>query len=136
MDFPHTLTVFNQVGDEDEPTYIKSTIQYVLFVKDENTARNKLGIANADTITVYVPANVNEVNGKWYLESADYTKLSDTDKEGKYTFRKGDFISLGDTSLDELSINEYKNLNENIYEITGLSDYRFGGLPNLVLSAR
>ncbi len=135
MLFPHTITVFNRISeDDDTETYAKALVSNVLFVKDENTARNKLGLANADTVTVYVPQDCREASGKMLVDAAMYEQLQD--KSSSYCYRKGDYICFGDVSLDNLSINELKNITENVFEITGLADYRFGGLPNLVVSAK
>lgn len=135
MVFPHTITVFNRTSEEyDDEVYEKALVDNVLFIKDENTARNKLGLTNADTITIYIPRGSSEVTGKQLVSAADYESL--IDKSSSYCYRKGDFVCLGDVSLDGVSINELKNTTENVFEITGLSDYRFGGLPNLVLSAK
>lgn len=134
MLFVHTITIFNLISEDDEPIYQKSTIGKVLFVKDENTARNKLGVVDADSITVYIPKSAQEASGKALVDAADFERA--LDKSRLYTYRKGDFVCFGDVSLDGLSINELKNLTDNVFEITGLSDFRFGGLPNLVLSAK
>lgn len=134
MLYAHTITVFNRLSEDDDASYAKSVVTPVLFVLDENTARNKLGLVNADTVTVYIPQSCTEASGKALVDSFTYDQLAD--KSGYFTFKKGDYVSLGGVSLDGLSINEFKNTYGNIYEITGLADYRFGGLPNLVLSAK
>lgn len=135
MVFPHTITVFNRTSEEyDDEVYEKALVDNVLFIQDENTARNKLGLTNADTVTVYIPRGSSESSGKQLVSPATYENL--VDKSSSYCYRKGDFVCLGDISLDGVSINELKNTTGNVFEITGIADYRFGGLPNLVLSAR
>lgn len=133
MLFPHKVTIFNSLSEEDEE-YNRAVLQPALFILDENTGRNKLGLTNADTVTVYIPSSAVDLLGKQYVEPAAYNQM--TDKSGVYTFRKGDLVALGDIDLGSKTINEFKNTEENLYEITGRTDYRFGGLPNIVLSAK
>lgn len=133
MLFPHKVTIFNSLSEEDEE-YNRAVLQPVLFILDENTGRNKLGLTNADTVTVYIPSSAVDLLGKQYVEPAVYNQM--IDKSGVYTFRKGDLVALGDIDLGSKTINEFKNTEENLYEITGRTDYRFGGLPNIVLSAK
>ena len=133
MLFPHKVTIFNSLSEEDEE-YNRAVLQPALFILDENTGRNKLGLTNADTVTVYIPSSAVDLLGKQYVEPAVYNQMPD--KSGVYTFRKGDLVALGDIDLGSKTINEFKNTKENLYEITGRTDYRFGGLPNIVLSAK
>lgn len=133
MLFPHKVTIFNSLSEEDEE-YNRAVLQPALFILDENTGRNKLGLTNADTVTVYIPSSAVDLLGKQYVEPAVYNQM--VDKSGVYTFRKGDLVALGDIDLGSKTINEFKNTEENLYEITGRTDYRFGGLPNIVLSAK
>lgn len=133
MLFPHKVTIFNSLSEEDEE-YNRSVLQPALFILDENTGRNKLGLTNADTVTVYIPSSAVDLLGKQYVEPAVYNQM--VDKSGVYTFRKGDLVALGDIDLGSKTINEFKNTEENLYEITGRTDYRFGGLPNVVLAAK
>ena len=134
MLFPHKVTIFNFRERDDEVEYNSSVIEGVLFVKDENTARNKLGLANSDTITIYIPKKSK--CDKTFIDGFEYEKLSDADINSYYTLRKNDFVSFGEVSLESKDINDLKNDTGNIYVITGIIDYMFGGLPNIVVSAR
>lgn len=133
--FPHVFTIFNLV-DEDSNEYEKSTIRKSLFVNREATNRNKTGLVNADAISVYISLPVKEYSGKKQVTPQEFDSLSQEDKKSKFCYRKGDFISFGDITLDNLSVNEYKNKYGNIYEITGVSEFNYGGLPVVVLSAK
>lgn len=133
--YPHTISVFNQfVNDDGEIHFYKSVIKDVLFLRDDNTGRNKLGLNNADTITCYV--NMNATRDIEYLESSTYRISCDNGGNGFFTFAKGDYIAFGDVGETDMDINRFKNETENIFEVTGIIDYRFGGLKNLVVSAK
>lgn len=131
--FPHTVTIFNECLKEDG-AFFKSVLYGVLFVKDENTSRNKLGLTNSDTITCYIPKSVK--CSKEYREPYMYDELYGDYAKNYYTLKKGDYISFGDVGEDYLDINELKNKTGNVYEIQGISDFNFGKLQSIVISAK
>lgn len=141
MKFPHSITIFNKsvssVGGETiEPYFRKTVINGVLFVRDENTSRNKFGLANADRVSVYIPKSSVDKIDKVLLSGTSYEGASEAEQSVSYSFNKGDYICFGDVGSDGENINALKNSDGNIYEITGLASYLFGGLPNYVLGAK
>lgn len=141
MKFPHTITIFNQStltagGEVTEPYFRKTVINGVLFVTDENTSRNKFGLANADRVSVYIPKSSVDKTNKVLLSGTAYEGASEAEQSVSYSFNNGDYICFGDVGSDGENINARKNLDGNIYEITGLTSYLFGGLPNYVLGAK
>lgn len=141
MKFPHTITIFNQStltkgGEVTEPYFRKTVINGVLFVRDENTSRNKFGLANADRVSVYIPKSSVDKTNKALLAGAAYEGSSEAEQSVSYSFNKGDYVCFGDVGNDGVDINALKNSDGNIYEITGLASYLFGGLPNYVLGAK
>lgn len=136
MKFPHTITIFNKSENSGAVYYRKTVVKDVLFVLDENTSRNHFGLSNADRVSVYIPkASVDKV-AKTYVNGSVYEGLSSEVQASSFAFRKGDYVCLGDVSTDGANINTLKNTDGNIYEITGLASYMFGGLPNFVLGAK
>lgn len=133
--FPDKVTVFNMISDESNE-YNKTVISNVLFVLDENTGRNKLGLTNADTVSVTMPMSAISGVDKSFISKNAFDSLPDDEKSNSFTISKGDFISNGDVSLDGLSINEYKNSNGNIYEVSGVAFYQFGNLQCIHVSAK
>lgn len=141
MKFPHTITIFNQStltkgGEVIEPYFRKTVINGVLFVRDENTSRNKFGLANADRVSVYIPKSSVDKIDKVLLSGTSYEGASEAEQSVSYSFNKGDYICFGDVGSDGENINALKNSDGNIYEITGLASYLFGSLPNYVLGAK
>lgn len=141
MKFPHTITIFNQStltvgGEVIEPYFRKTVIKGVLFVRDENTSRNKFGLANADRVSVYIPKSSVDKTNKVLLAGTAYEGASEAEQSVSYSFNKGDYVCFGDVGNDGVNINALKNSDGNIYEITGLASYLFGGLPNYVLGAK
>lgn len=133
--YPHIISVFNQfIDDEGEQHFYKSVIRDVLFLRDDNTARNKLGLTNADTITCYV--NMNSDREVSYIDSSIYRVSCENGEDGFFTFAKGDYIAYGDVGETDMDINKFKNETENIFEVTGIIDYRIGSLKSLVVSAK
>lgn len=135
MMYPHTISVFNQfTNDDGEQHFYKTVVKDVLFIRDDSTARNKLGLTNADTITCYVSMNSNRESE--YVDSSVYRVSCENGESGFFTFAKGDYIAFGDVGETDMNINKFKNETENIFEVTGIIDYRFGSLKSLVVSAK
>lgn len=132
--FIHDVSIFNKYFEDNKPIFKKAVLNGVLFVKDENTIRNKLGLDNSDSVKVYIPKFVK--SNKKYINSFEFDSLSIEMLDEYYTIAKGDFISFGDIGQDNLYINELKNYTGNIYEITGIEDYNFGSLQSIVVSAK
>ena len=136
MMFPHKITVFNIFTNKDgEDVVTPVVIKGVFFLKDENTERNKLGLVDADIVSVCVPSSA-KTDGAKYSDPYIYDKLDEEFLKDFYTFKKGDFIAFGEVSLEGRSFNEFKNEFGNIYEITGVSDYNYGGLKHFGLKAK
>ena len=131
--YPHIISIFNQYDDENGDTHFnKVVISDVLFIRGDNTGRNKLDLTNADIITVYV--NMNAVRDVEYIDGALYQSAGDKDR--LFAFNKGDYIAFGDVGESDMNINEFKNNTGNIYEVTGVTDYRVGSLKSLIVSAK
>lgn len=134
MLFPHTVSIFNRGTNNSSDYYRKTVIENCLWVKDENTARNRYGLTNADSITVYVRAEVPFT--KTLVEGIQYPNLPEDEQANCFAFRKGDFIAFGDVGEDGLDINQFKNKTGEIYQITGLATFNFGGIPSYTIAAK
>lgn len=134
MKFPHTVSIFNKYTTDEGDIITKTLLNGVLFIKDENTNRLRLGLVAADSVSVYIPKNIK--TEKHYIDYFAYVKLSEDELDEYYTFNNGDFVSFGDVDFGDLSINDFKNEYGNLYEITGVSDYDYGSLKHFVIVAR
>lgn len=140
--FPHTITILNksvktnQDTSITDPYYRKTVVKNVLFVQDENSSRNKFGLSNADRISVYIPKKSVDRVDKNFVSGVAYEGLDEVGQAESFAFQKGDYVCLGDVSSDGASINSLKNLDGNVYEITGLASYMMGNIPNYVLGAK
>lgn len=134
MMFPHKVTVFNILNTEDGDVITKAVIDTALFVKREGTSRNKLGLADADAVVVTIPrARVIESG---YLNPFEFDQLTEETAQGKFTFKKGDYIAFGDVDLGGLDVDEFKNRYGNLYDITGVSDFNYGRLAHFRITAK
>mgnify|MGYP000289499583 CR=1 FL=1 len=122
--FPHTVTIFNKYEDNNRVKYSKAVLTGVQFVLDEVSSRKNTGDSADDKVTCYIPSSVK--SDKVFIDSFAFENDESVDKNVTYTLSKGDLIGFGDISLDELSINEYKNSRGSLYEITGITDYNLG----------
>lgn len=127
MRFPHVLTVFNKGTSDGTPYYRKTIVSPCLFIQDENTARNRYGLVNADTIRVFVPITAVKSNEKTLVNPIEYSGSSEEEQEDTFCFAKGDFIALGDVGEDGMSPNELKNSTGNLFSLTGIAKYDFAG---------
>lgn len=140
--FPHTITILNKSVKTNQdtsvidPYYRKTVVKNVLFVQDENTSRNKFGLSNADRISVYIPKKSVDRVDKTFVSGVAYEGLDEAGQAESFAFQKGDYVCLGDVSSDGANINSLKNLDGNVYEITGLASYMMGNIPNYVLGAK
>lgn len=135
MMFPHKVSVFNIKNTDDEEIITKTLLIGVLFVKNENTSRGNLGLSEDDTVGIYIPKKVDS-NGSKYINPFEYELLPKEDLSKFYTFNKGDYVAFGDISIVGVSVNDFKNRYGNLYEITKVSDYNYGGLKHFEIGAR
>lgn len=133
--FPHTVTILNKYEQDGKVLYSKATIVGVQFILDEVSQIRNTGSSKDCKVTCYIP-NTAKCD-KVFVDSFTFKNSEDIDRNTSYTISNGDFIGYGDISLDDLSINEYKNNVGNLYEISGISDFQFGSkLDNKVIVAK
>lgn len=132
--FPDTITVFNMFSTETKKLWLPTVVKCASFELDENTIRNRVGLANADTVNCYVnkPARSDNV----YVSPYDYALMELEVAKKHFTFRKGDMIAKGVVDIGEMSINEFKNRYGNLYVITGVSDFDFGRVSHYLICAK
>lgn len=122
--FPHTVTIFNKYEVDNKVEYERCVITGVQFVLDAVNASKLTGASRDDKVACYVPktAKVDKV----YVEPFTYKYSETIDRGSSYTIAKEDLIALGDVSLDDLSVNEYRNKFGGLYEVTAVTSYDFG----------
>lgn len=135
MMFPHKMTVFNRIQDEENGERVQRTVlKNVLFMTQNGTGRNSYGLNDADTVTVYIPRSVN-ADGSKFIDPFEFEKLGDSEASGYYTFKKGDYIAFGDVVLTGTP-DEFKNETGNLYEVTAFKNYNYGRLQHIKVVAQ
>lgn len=122
--FPHTVTIFNKYEVDNKVEYERCVITGVQFVLDAVNARKLTGDSRDDKVACYIPKTAKV--DKTYIEPFTYKYSENIDRCSSYTIAKEDLIALGDVSLDDLSVNEYRNKFGGLYEITAVTSYDFG----------
>ena len=98
-----------------------------LFVhKERYIGKTQTGTSEikTDSITFFAPRAVEAETGKTYVEPAVYDRLAD--REGYFTFRKGDIIIPYELDEDILSERTFISAHPEAVRITGCNENLFG----------
>lgn len=131
MVFPDSITIFNAYSSDYDKTFYKTLIKGVLFVKDEIAGRDKTGMYNSDSVSVFIPKM--RISGKEYIIPTKYVVLSVDVVEDYFTLNKGDFIALGDLTSSTETIDELKQTVGDIFEVDAVSDLNMGCLKHFLV---
>lgn len=143
--FPHTVTIYNVATEIDKATLKDVTVNHITVLKgvllDETKAANvrASGLESADSADLYIPFNVNAVDGvtgekKQYLSPAEFWKLSD--KTGYWTLaissKKQDvdgstFFVKGNVVEPDMTVQDINLKYDNVFNITKVDEKDFGG---------
>ncbi len=134
--FPHTVTVYNT--SEDPVTF--ETVNHITILRgvfyDSSKAVNvrESGLANADSVNLIVPFNVEAVDGvtgkpQAYLSPKKYETAMD--KSGHWTIRANDcFFVKGEVVRPGLSFREINASFDYVHNVTTVDEKDFGGLKH------
>lgn len=131
LKLPHSISVFNRYDENGEEILVRKELHGVLFESIDAASRGRLGLSPADTATVYIPRRVYSDE---YVDEYTWLHGDAEFKAAHLTFRKGDYVAKGIVSLEGVDINDYKNDNGNLYEITEVTHRDYGGLQHIFLT--
>ena len=97
--FPHTVTLYTVVTEENPSTFEETTTNYITILRgvllDAVKAKNvnESGLEGADSVALYVPKDVEAVDGvtgeeKQYVGPVEFWKMED--RSGFWTFSVGE----------------------------------------------
>lgn len=132
IEFNDTITLLNKLKLNGKTTYKETIISGCLIAKEYGSSKNKEGYVANDLINVYIPYKA-DFGGKSFIDDIAFSNLSSAEADKYYTFAKGDYVLKGSQSLGGITINDYKNMTRNIFEIVEFNDNRLGGLQHFVL---
>lgn len=137
--FPHVVTLYNADTEERpetgfEPTLVNhiTILRGVLLdaVKAKNV--NESGLVGADSVTLYIPRNVEAMDGvtgepKEYIGPVEFWRLND--KTGYWTLSIGQntFFVKGEAVHSDWTSQKIDATYDDVYDVTKVDFKDFGG---------
>lgn len=140
--FPHTITLYYEAEDPVSFEYFTTitVLKGVLFDATRGSNLRKMGLDNADAVTVYIPHGIEAVDGisllnKRYVEPKEYEIASDkgelwTIDEKSSFFVKGEVVEAN-ADFQQLNVGF-----DNVYRVTKVDNKDFGGLKHFEVGGR
>lgn len=152
--FPHTITVYNVEIYTDKSTLTDKVINHITVLRgvlvDASKAVNvrESGLVGADAVNLYIPFNVDAVDGitgekKEYIGPLDFWKMED--KSNYWTMSVGGtkthgvngscFFVKGEAVHLDLNVDKIEMMYDHVYDITKIDAKDFGGLQHFEVGA-
>lgn len=137
--FPHVVTVYNAKTEELPENGFESTlVNYITILRgvllDAVKARNvnQSGLVGADSVTLYIPKNVEAVDGvtglpKQYISPVEFWKLEG--RNGCWTLQPapGCFFVKGEAVHPDWTLQTIEAAYDDVYDVSKVDFKDFGG---------
>ena len=136
--FPHTVTLYTVVTEENPSTFEETTTNHITILRgvllDAVKAKNvnESGLEGADSVALYVPKDVEAVDGvtgedKQYVGPVEFWKMED--RSGFWTFSVGEnsFFVKGEAVHPDWSGQKIDAAYDDVYNINTADFKDFGG---------
>lgn len=136
--FPHTVTLYNVVTEEDLTTFEETTTNYITILRgvllDASKAKNvnESGLEGADAVNLYIPISVEAVDGvtgavKQYTGPIEFWRADD--KFGLWTLSVGRncFFVKGEAVHPDWTAQTIEAAYDDVYDVTKVDFKDFGG---------
>lgn len=136
--FPHTVTLYTVVTEEDPSTFEETTTNHITILRgvllDAVKAKNvnESGLEGADSVALYVPKDVEAVDGvtgekKQYVGPVEFWKMED--RSGFWTLSVGEnsFFVKGEAVHPDWSGQKIDAAYDDVYNINTVDFKDFGG---------
>lgn len=136
--FPHTVTVYNVSSEERPPAFEPALVNYIAVLRgvllDESKASNvsKSGLEGADAVNLYIPADVEAVDGvtgekKSYAGPIEFWRAED--KTGLWTLSAGRncFFVKGEAVHPDWTVQTIEAAYDSVYDVTKVDFKDYGG---------
>lgn len=153
--FPHTVTVYNVEIATDQATLRDTAVNHITVLtgvfldaaKAVNIRQN--GLEGADAVNLYIPFDVEAVDGvtgkpKRYIGPLEFWRAED--KSGLWTMSIGStrtrgvsgscFLVKGEAVHPELDAQTIEMMYNHVYDITSIDEKDFGGLRHWEVGAK
>lgn len=136
--FPHVVTLYNVVTEEDQSTFQEKTVNYITILRgvllDASKASNvnESGLESADAVNLYIPLSVTAVDGltaqkKRYCGPVEFWRAED--KSGLWTLSDSGntYFVKGEAVHEDWSIQKLEAAYDDVYDVTKVDFKDFGG---------
>ena len=136
--FPHVVTLYNVITEEDPSTFEETTVNHITILRgvllDAVKAKNvnESGLVGADSVTLYIPRNVEAVDGvtgesKEYIGPVEFWRLDD--KTGYWTLSTGQntFFVKGEAVHPDWTTEKIDATYDDVYDVNTVDFKDFGG---------
>lgn len=136
--FPHVVTLYNVVTEEDPSTFQEKTVNYITILRgvllDASKASNvnESGLEGADAVNLYIPFSVKAVDGvtgqeRQYVGPVEFWRADD--KNGLWTLSvsRDSFFVKGEAVHPEWSVQTIEAYYDGVYDITKVDEKDVGG---------
>lgn len=134
--FPHVVTIYTT--SEDEVTFTQTTtitvLHGVLFDANKAINTNSSGLENADAVNLYIPFDVDAVDGvtgEKALYASPKTFSKALDKSNLWTLDKvNSFFVKGEIVVEDADFSFINRNYDDVYRITSVDEKDFGTLQH------
>lgn len=136
--FPHVVTLYNVVTEEDPSTFEETTTNHITILRgvllDAVKAKNvnESGLVGADSVNLYIPTSVEAVDGvtgepKQYVGPIEFWRAED--KSGLWTLSTGEntFFVKGEAVHPNWSAQKIDAAYDDVYNVNTVDFKDFGG---------
>lgn len=137
--FPHTVTVYNTETVElpennFEPTLINhiTVLHGVLLDASKGSNVSKSGLEGADAVNLYIPADVDAVDGvtgaqKQYLGPVEFFRADDKSSLWTLSVGRNCFFVKGEAVHPDWTVQTIEAAYDDVYDVTKVDLKDFGG---------
>lgn len=136
--FPHVVTVYNVVTEEDPATFEETTVNHITILEGvlldaaKGSNVSKSGLEGADAVNLYIPVAVKAVDGvtgaaKRYTGPVAFWRAED--KSGLWTLSVGRncFFVRGEAVHPDWAVQTIEAAYDDVYDVTKVDFKDFGG---------
>lgn len=136
--FPHVVTLYNVVTEEDPSTFQEKTVNYITILRgvllDASKASNvnKSGLEGADAVNLYIPLSVSAVDGltgtkKRYCGPVEFWRAEDKSALWTLSDAGNTHFVKGEAVHQDWSVQKLEAAYDDVYDVTKVDFKDFGG---------
>lgn len=136
--FPHVVTLYNVVTEEDPSTFEETTVNHITILRgvllDAVKAKNvnESGLVGADSVNLYIPIGVEAVDGvtgepKQYVGPIEFWRAEDKTRLWTLSTGENTFFVKGEAVHTDWSSQKIDAAYDDVYNVNTVDFKDFGG---------